>query len=172
MLFNIFVQLIGVMGIIFSILSFQCKKHKPLMLLRTANELFFALQYILLGANTGAAMNIIGCSRNLIFAKMVEKGKSTVKMRVAFSVIFLMFSIFTWSGFKSILVGIAKVISTFAYGSASTGIVRVLIFITSISWFVYNVIVGSYAGCVCEFLTMCSIVVGIIRIDIPKKKMA
>lgn len=168
--YDIFVQAIGVIGIISSVLSFQCKNHKPLMIFRTGNEFFFAIQYFLLGAYTGTAMNILGCTRNLIFTKMVEKNKSTVKMRVVFSALFLIFSIFTWSGFKSILVGIAKVLSTVAYGSSNTAFVRILILITSISWFTYNFMVKSYAGCVCEFFTICSIIVGIIRIDLVKEK--
>ena len=166
--YNIFVQAIGVIGIISSIISFQCKRHKPLMIFRTGNELFFALQYFLLGAYTGTAMNLIGCVRNVIFAEMVERKKSTVSMRFIFSGLFLLFSVFTWAGFKSILVAAAKVLSTFAYGSKNIAFVRVMILITSISWFTYNFIVRSYAGCVCEFLTICSIIAGIIRIDLKK----
>lgn len=169
-LFDIFVQALGVVGIIFTIVSFQCRNHKPLMICRTGNELFFAVQYVLLGAYTGAAMNVIGCIRNMLFAKMVEKGKSTILIRFIFSGLFLIFSIFTWSGIKSILVGVAKVVSTFAYGSANTGFIRILILLTSITWFAYNFIVHSYAGCLCEFLSICSIIIGIIRIDIPNAK--
>ncbi|WP_438847411.1 YgjV family protein [Anaerocaecibacter muris] len=44
--------------------------------------------------------------------------------------------------------------STFAYGSTNFALTRVLIFITSTSWFVYNLLVKSYAGCACELLTI------------------
>lgn len=169
-LFQILVQGIGAIGIIASILSFQCKEHKKLLIFKTANEFFFAIQYLLLGAYTGVAMNIIGCTRNLIFTKMVEKKKSTVLMRVIFSVIFMAFTVFTWSGLKSVLAGGAKVLSTVAYGSSNTAFVRCLILITSLAWFIYNFAVGSYSGCVNEFLTICSIIVGIVRLDIPKAK--
>ena len=161
-------QGLGVIGIIASILSFQCSKHKKLLFLRTANEFFFGLQYCLLGAYTGMAMNIIGCVRNVIFSKMVEKNKNTMPMRAAFSALFVIFSFFTWAGFKSVLIGVAKVLSTYAYGSSNTFFVRIMIFITSTSWLIYNYMVKSYAGCVCEILTLCSIIVGVIRIDIPR----
>lgn len=87
-------------------------------------------------------------------------------MRFLFSGLFLLFSIFTWAGLKSILIAIAKVLSTFAYGSKNTAFVRVMILLTSTSWFVYNLIVRSYAGCVCELFTICSIIVGILRFDL------
>ncbi len=167
---QIFVQGIGVIGIAASIASFQCSKHKPLLYLRTANEFFFAIQYLLLGAYTGMAMNIIGCIRNLVFTKMVEKKKSTTSARVIFSIAFLIFTALTWAGFKSVLSGFAKVLSTFAYGSKNVFFVRIMIFVTSTCWFVYNLAVRSYAGCICEFMTIISIIVGIIRVDIPNMR--
>lgn len=166
--YEIFIQVLGIIGIIASILSFQCKDHKRLMILRTVNEMFFAVQYGLLGAFTGMLMNLIGSTRNLVFAKMVEQKKDTKAMRVLFSVLFLVFVFFTWDGFKSILVGVAKVISTIAYGCNNTFIVRVLVLFTSSSWLIYNLSVGSLAGAVCEALTLISIVVALIRIDLPE----
>ena len=167
--YNFIVQALGVAGIISSIISFQCKEHKPLMRLRTANELLFGLQYLMLGAYTGMLANFIGCVRNIIFTRMVEKKKSTMNMRFLFSVLFIAMSLFTWAGFKSILIGVAKVMSTYAYGSKNTGFVRIMILLTSSVWLFYDAAVKSYAGCACEIFTLCSIIAGIIRIDILKK---
>lgn len=168
--YNIILQGVGILGIIASIISFQCRRHKPLMIFRTLNELLFAVQYLMLGAYTGMAMNIVGCIRNMMFAKMVEKEKNTIPARIFFSTAFIVFCLATWAGAKSILIGVAKVISTFAYGSKSTGIVRLLVLFTSIAWLSYNFMVGSYAGFACEAISICSILTGIIRIDILKKK--
>lgn len=168
-MYDILVQGAGIIGIIASILSFQCKSHKPLTLLRTANEMFFAVQYFFLGAYTGVAMNLIGSLRNFVFIKMVEQNKSTKKMCFVFSALFLVFVAFTWEGPKSIIIGIAKVVSTFAYGNRQTAYIRILILLTSLSWFFYNLLVKSYAGCICEALTGISIIAGIIRIDILGK---
>lgn len=165
-LYEFVLQGVGVLGILAAVLAFQCKKHKPLTILRTANEMLFAVQYFMLGAYTGTAMNLVGSLRNLVFIKMVERNKSTKKACFLFSAMFLIFSVFTWEGSKSILVGIAKVVSTFAYGNKNTSVVRILILMTSLSWFVYNFLVKSYAGCVCEAFTIVSIISGIIRIDI------
>lgn len=167
-LYNILIQVLGGIGIIASILSFQCKKHKKLIFFRTVNEAFFAVQFCLLGAYTGMAMNIIGCIRNIVFSKMVEKNKNTVSMCIAFSIVFTAFAFFTWAGYKSILIGAAKVLSTVAYGRSNTFFVRIMIFITSSSWLIYNYLIGSYAGCICEILSLCSIMFGIFRIDMPK----
>lgn len=87
-LYEIFIQVLGIIGIIASILSFQCKDHKRLMILRTVNEMFFAVQYGLLGAFTGMLMNLIGSTRNLVFAKMVEEKKDTASLHLCERVLF------------------------------------------------------------------------------------
>ncbi|MBD9097329.1 MAG: hypothetical protein EGP89_00490 [Ruminococcaceae bacterium] len=70
---------------------------------------------------------------------------------------------------KHILVGAAKVVSTFAYGNKNPKVVRGLTFFTSASWLVYNLSVGSYAGVLCEIFTLSSVIVGIVRLDLSKK---
>lgn len=168
-MFDIIVQGIGFLGLIASVVSFQCKKHSQVVTLRTVNELMFAVQYFLLGAYTGMAMNIIGCIRNVIFTEMVKREKKTTKVAVAFSVAFIVFSVLAWAGPKSILVGAAKVISTFAYGNKNTKVIRWLILLTSSSWLFYNIAVNSYAGAICEIMTIVSIVIAIVRIEIIGK---
>ena len=161
-------HIIGAFGILAAVLAFQCKRHDRVMVLRTANELLFALQYALLGAWTGMAMNLIGCVRNMVFRRMVLHEKDTKWMRCVFSGIFLLFVWLTWAGSKSLLTGFAKVVSTVAFGSSNLFLLRLLTFLTSTCWLIYNLSVGSYTGAVCEVLTLSSIIVGIVRIDIPR----
>ncbi len=168
--YNIFVQGLGVLGIVASILSFQCKKHSRLMLLRTSNELLFGIQYIFLGAYTGMAMNFTGCVRNQIFSALVKRKKSTVVARIVFCILFTVFSILTWAGVKSIIICVAKIISTVAYGDKNVFKVRLMILTSSSAWLTYNILVSAYAGALNEILTLSSIIIALIRIDIPEMK--
>ena len=68
MFFKICVQFIGFIGAAFGFIAYQNNNHKKIMLFKTASELTFALQFVLLRAYTGVAMNLIGCARNLVFA--------------------------------------------------------------------------------------------------------
>lgn len=168
-MFDIAVQAVGALGIIASIISFQCRKNSTIVTFRTINELLFAVQYFMLGAYTGMAMNLIGCVRNTIFTEMIKRRKRTTGVCLLFSAVFLIFAGLTWAGPKSILIGFAKVTSTFAYGNKNTRVIRGLILLTSSSWLIYNLAVKSYAGVACEVFTICSILIGIIRIDILKR---
>ena len=163
---DILVQLIGGLGILASLISFQCKKHNSILAFRTLNEAIFAAQYLMLGAYTGMAMNLIGCVRNTVFTKQVAKGKKTTVPTVIFCVIFLVFGIFTWQGMKSILIIVAKVLSTVAYGNKNPTVVRGIVFITCTSWLIYNYCVFSVAGVICEAVTLISLLIGIVRLDI------
>ncbi len=163
---EILIQLIGVLGIVASIVSFQCKKRKNILLFRTLNEMLFAVQYIFLGAYTGAAMNIVGCLRNVIFQKQNGRDRKSRLSVALFCMAFILFGILAWDGGKSLLIIAAKVLSTVAYGNSNTTVTRVLILFTSSGWLIYNVLVFSVAGALCEAITLCSVIVGIVRFDI------
>lgn len=167
---DIVTEAVGILGIVAAVIAFQCKRHRNLMIFRTANELLFAVQYGMLGAYTGMAMNLLGSTRNITFAYMVEHKKSTVAARWIFSAVIVAFILLTWEGPKSLLSGIAKTVTTFAYGSSKTSLVRLLTLCTSSAWLVYNLLVSSYAGVACEVFTLVSIIAGIIRIDIRGRK--
>lgn len=79
---------------------------------------------------------------------------------------FAVFGIAAWQGLKSLLIIIAKVLSTVAYGNKNTTVVRGIILITSVSWLIYNACVLSIAGVLCEAFTLLSLAAGIIRLDI------
>lgn len=165
------VEIFGLFGILASVVSFQCKSHGKVLFWRSMNETAFGLQFILLGASTGLMMNVIGCVRNYLLAKNVHLGKSNRTFVFVFSALFVVLGLLTWEGAKSIVIILAKVLSTAAYGNKNLLIVRTVILLTSSSWLVYDFLVGSYAGVVCEILTLGSLVVGIFRYDVlPRLK--
>ena len=63
---DIFVQGIGFIGIALNIIAVQFNKHWQIVLLKTLGSGLFVVQYILLKAWTGAAMDGIGILRNII----------------------------------------------------------------------------------------------------------
>ena len=93
----VFIQGLGLIGLGFGVAAFQSNRHKSIVLLKLLNELVFAVQYVLLGAYTGAVMNLISCVRNYIYAKSVEKGRSTTPWIFIFSGIIVLSGILSWS---------------------------------------------------------------------------
>lgn len=163
---DIIIQIIGFLGMAANFLSFQFKKHKHILLFRTINETLFIAQYFLLGALSGAFLNIVGCARNILFTKQVAKGKSTFITTIIFSVLFTAFGILTFDGFKSIMLILAKVLSTVAYGNKNTTIIRTVSFATHVSYLFYNIAVFSLAGAISDGILLVSLGIAIVRFDI------
>ena len=161
-----FIRAAGVLGILGAVLAFQCKKHRNVMLFKSMNELFFALQYLLLGAYTGCAMNIIGTIRNFVFLTEVERGKSTRVAQIVFCLIFFGIGLWTWNGAWSLFPIGAKLLTTIVYGVKNTRVIRFLTLPVNICWIIYNFHADSIEGVLCEALTAASVVLAIIRIDL------
>lgn len=166
----ILAQVLGYIGLACSVAAFQCKKHSRVMVLKTSNEIFFAMQYFLLGTYTGMAMNLVSSARNLTFAHLIKKGKSTLPFQILFCLFFIAAGIATWQNWISLMVILAKILTTVVYGVKNTKIIRFATIPTSIFWLVYNYSCHSSAGMLCEIFALISIFSAIIRIDIIGRK--
>ena len=85
--FDVFVQLIGFVAIFVNIISVQFNTYKKIILLKAVGSILFATQYLLLGAYAGMVMDLIGTVRNVIFTRVVQKGKSTKPYIILFSIL-------------------------------------------------------------------------------------
>lgn len=170
---EIVIQIIGFCGLLANFISFQFKSHKNILLFRSINEGLFISQYFLLGAFSGAFLNIVGVIRNVIFTKQVAKEKSTTASTIIFSIIFTVFGLLTFDGVKSIMLIFAKVLSTVAYSNKNATIIRTVSFLTHIAYLFYNISVFSLAGALSDGILLVSLIIGIIRFDIlPQIKKA
>lgn len=59
---GIVIQMIGIAAMLGSVLSFQCNKHKSIMILQIIATALFGIQYYLLGAFTAMALNTVSFS--------------------------------------------------------------------------------------------------------------
>ncbi len=165
------IQGIGALGIIASVIAFQCKKHYWILFWRSVSALIFVLQYYLLGAYTGVAMDLIGVGRNFLFAELVRREKKTWPWILVFTAVFTVAGIFTWQGRISLFIIAAKLISNAGYGNKNTLILRLMSLLTSLFWLIYNAYVFSLAGVACEGFAILSILVSLWRFELwPKIK--
>ena len=74
---NIAAQIVGIAGIVFSLLSFQLKKRKHIMLFQMTASLMFSAQLFMVGAITGGCLDLISFVRTLIFANNSKKWASS-----------------------------------------------------------------------------------------------
>ena len=169
-MWDIFVQGIGFIGIGLNIFAVQFNKHWQIILVKTLGSAMFVIQYILLSAWTGAAMDGIGILRNIIFIFTVKKGKPTLIWIILFSVLTVILGAITFEGWISLLAIGAKLLSCIAYGINDARKIRYLGLPTSLLWITYNSIHISIAGVINELLVTISIIIAEIRFIILTKK--
>ncbi len=167
---DIIIQLIGFVALAMSIIAFQFKKHGQILFCRTASELIFALQYILLGAWTAAIMDGFSVIRNSLYSHLVKKNRSTTPVIVAFSIFVVITGIVTFDGPISLLPIISKLLTTVSYGMKNERVLRIITVPSCIFWVIYNVFVGSIAGILSDSLALISLLIAMYKFDFKKAK--
>lgn len=135
-----------------------------------ASEITFAIQYFIMGAYTGAWMDLVSGGRNFIFYKLVENKKSTLPVIILFSCFLVFLGAMSWAGPLSLLPMIAKIISTVSYGMKNERLLRYISLPSCVLWIIYNATVGGWEAMAGDFLAFISTIVAIYKFDLKKEK--
>ena len=169
---DVIIQLIGFLGLAMSILAFQFKRHRGIVLCKATSELTFALQYILLGAWTAAVLDFISVIRNLLYSYLVKKNRSTAPVIIIFGVFVGLTGFFTYDGILSLLPIGSKLLTTISYGIKQEKWLRLITLPSCILWIIYNLFVGSIAGVLTDSVTFVSLLIAMYKFDIRQQKTA
>jgi len=163
---NLIVQGIGMVGLVFAIISFQNNKRNLILFFLGLAQMFFIVHFALLGVWTASAMNIVGAARTFFFMLRGRKKwmDSDVVMYV-FICLFFIAGILSWQNWLSLLPIMAMAIETFGLWQEDPRKIRSIVIIPRPLWLTYNVIHGSYAGVLTELFVVVSLITGIIRFD-------
>ena len=167
---DLIIQLIGFLALAASLISFQFKKHNHILLLRTASELIFALQYIFLGAWTAAIMDGISVVRNMLYTALVKKNRPTTPVIIVFSLFVIVTGLIAYDGIISLLPIVSKLLTTVSYGMKKERWLRFITLPSCIFWIIYNAYVGSAAGILADSMTLVSLLIAMYKFDIRKQK--
>lgn len=167
---NIAAQIVGIFGIVLSLLSFQLKQRKYIMLFQMTASLMFSAQLFMVGAITGGCLDLISFIRTLIFANNSKKWASSPLWLVGFILVMIATGIMTWENLWSILPIMGSILSTVALWMKRERNIRLVSLLVGPCWMVYNVVTGAYTGALSEVIAMTSIVIGLLRHDRKKKE--
>lgn len=169
-LYGIIAQAIGYIGFVIGVFAFQSNKHKTIVLSKAATDVCFGLQYLMLGAYTGALINCIGIVRNLTLANVKDKSRSQRILTVLFVLLITAACIFTWAGPLSILAMVGKICTTISFSIKNTKILRFLTTPSCILWGIYDTLTGAYGAALYELAGLVSIIIAWIRFDVIMKE--
>lgn len=169
----------GILGMVLNISSYQAKKQKTLILIQFFGCLFFAINFFMLQAYTGAILNAIGVIRAVVYTNK-EKIKNLKVVSAIFMVVYVLSYFATFFVFGKpvttlniiieILPVIAMIAATISFSMKTASSVRKFAFITSPSWLIYNCVNVAIGGILCEAIGLLSVIIGVIRLDIKGDK--
>ncbi len=162
---EVITQLIGFGGLAAFLISFQVRSNRGLFLLQILGNLMFMLQFLLLGAYSGCLSLGIGAVRNVLASHFNEWGWTRWKgWPVIFIAAFVGVTMYTWSGWPSLLPLAAMSTATIAFWTNNAlNIRKANLFVASPAWVVYDILFLTYAGILNEVITISSILISIWR---------
>ena len=163
-------QIIGIIAPILTVISYQMNTKKKVLIALSGATLATCISYLLLGATSGFALNIVCLIRNFSCFFVKEKTKGSYIIAAVFACVMCAFGVFSWQGPHSLLIIIALVINTVFVAIGVPQWLRISILLTSTLVLIYNIIEFSVGGIANETLAIGSSVVGIIRFRRGKEK--
>lgn len=162
-----FIELIGhCLGFISTGLffySYQRSKKRKLLIIQTIATALSCVQYLLIGAFSGFALNIVCIIRNFVYYFRDKKQRMDWTSPIILSLLMALASIISWEGIHSLLITLGLVLNTMCMGMFGARNLRKTILASSSLILVYNIFAHSYSGIVSESISLISVVIGIIR---------
>jgi hypothetical protein len=157
-------QLIGFVAVCCTFTLYQFNNRRQMLVISLCGAMLYALSFGLLGARTGLTMNLLSAVRVLVFSRY-DSTQRPVWVMYTFIILFIGGGLISWQGWYSILPIIGMVSSTVAFWQLKPVHIRRLSLISPPCWFIYNLIVGSYAGMAAEVVNISSNLSAMWRFD-------
>ena len=165
---NFLATAIGVLATVFYLLSYQLKKRKNIIVSNSASKILYIIQYIMLGAFEGAALDIMG-TVSAVSAHSKDKGFVKKHTKLVFAIVNIAIIAVGLAFYKNIfsLFPIAGVLlQTNAFWINNEKTIRIVSFLGCPCWLTYNLVSLAYGSALGDTLTMVSILTAIYRYDI------
>ena len=173
-------QIFGIVGMICNIILYQQKTQKWVLIWQIFASTAFLFNYMLLGAMVGCLLNGLSVLRAVVFLFKKKTKANHIGWLIAFIITFVATYPLTFLVFgteptpKHLLIEvlpiIAMIVATVSLRLGSAKAVRFLGLFSSPLWLIYNCFSGSIGAVASEIFNLISMVVGIFRLDIGKKK--
>lgn len=163
-----FAQIVGFAGLGLVVFAFQINDRTKIITFQTFSLFLYAIHFYLLGAYTGAAMEIIGVVRNFAYVKYRRKFSRPI-IPTIFILILVLGAGLTWQGPISFLPLGGMILGAIAFWQESPRAIRLINLSGPVLWFIYSYLINSYSGMLGMAFILGSICIAIFRYDILGK---
>ena len=158
-------QIVGILAVATFLFSYQQKNRRAIIILNTVSRVLYIVQYILLGAFSGMALDVVGAVASVIAARrdtpFVRKHLRAVIISV--DAVIVIVGILLYRTPLDLLPLFGVLLHTGAFWLTDERWIRRVSLAGSPFWFGYNFASRAYGSAVGDLLTMVSIVIAMIR---------
>ncbi len=177
-MYDIIAQAVGIIAMIFTVISFQQKNKNAVIALQLVGTALFSINYFMLGAMVGCLVNALGVLRAIVYLDRKRFCSDKPFWLIFFIAGFIGAYVLTFTVFEKeftlanalleALPIIAMILFTVGYHLGSAKMIRRFALFCSPLWLTYNIANLALGATLCEVISLCSIVVGMIRHDRKK----
>lgn len=175
---TVIAQAIGLVAMAFNILSYQQKTRNRAIAFQLCGGALFAVNFFLLDAIVGSILNVIAAIRAIIFLNKEKLKADHPAWLAGFVATYILSYVLTFTVFgkeptaANLIVEFLPVVgmtaTTISFRLSDAKAIRKYGLISSPSWLVYNIANFSIGAICCEVLSLCSILIGMFRLDRTK----
>ncbi len=163
---------VGLVAVVLFVSSYQMKRRSSIIVCNAISRALYILQYVLLGAFSGAALDVIGLISSVLATRKDSPliRKLRVPVLILINAAMLAVNVLLYESAWDVLPFIGVLLHTTAFWLTNEKKIRALSILGSPFWFAYNahaMALGSAAG---DVFTIISIGIAILRYDILKKR--
>lgn len=165
---EILAQIIGILGMLAAMISYQCKSNRNYFIWQGMSGLFFSLQFVMIGAWAGLAFNLYNIVRAVVYQTKISRSFFCLTALELLVIGAASLSVFvlheTW--WLVLLAFIAQACGTFAMWTRNGKTIRVSqLAVVSPLWLLYDLLIPtpSLGGILCEVFNIVSVIVSFVR---------
>ena len=166
---NWLVDSLGILGILTTIMVYQQKTQKRLLIWKLITDIVWILHYWTLSAYSAIAITIVAVMRSIVFLNADHPWAQSKAWLFVFLGASIIFSLIAWQNAYSALTLATSVLCIVAYWLGQPRLTRLLSIPAAFLTLIYNYIYHSREGVLCEIFIITSAIVGYFRHDFRKK---
>ncbi len=154
-------QAVGILAVATFLFSYQLKRKRDIIICNTVSRCLYIIQYVLLGALSGAVLDVLG-----VFASVLaERSRTGFISRhrratlIVTDIAIIAVGLLLYESPFSLLPIVGVLLHTGAFWLSNERAVRRLSLLGSPFWLVYNLHSRAYGSAIGDILTMISIVI-------------
>ena len=156
-------QALGIIAVILGFVSYQMKTPRGILIFQLATASIFAVHYLLIGAYTAMALNLLCAISCLFYYFRDKRGGKSLAEPIIFTVLIVIVSILTWDGWYSVFIMAGLVVNSISLTLADAQKTRYCMFLKTPLCIIYNVIVLSFGGVIYECTVLVSSIIAVIK---------